>query len=446
MYVAPAPTLAEMLRRVGNERVAAIMFPDNPVDWPRGYPHWNELRRRQPPEGLTPEEVWLHVKFTRNGQLKQLPLLDPDGRPFSFSLPDRALRLLHQVDQRSGGEVGMDAVVTSSKKAKRTFLVNATMEEAIRSSQLEGASTSRRVAKEMLRSGRPPGDRSERMIANNHAALLYAREEMGDELTPEAVLELQRILTTGTLDNPDSAGRLQRPDEVRVAVFDRQTERLLHRPPPAEQLPQRLQALCDFANAEDTDEAFLHPAVRAILLHFWLAYDHPFEDGNGRTARALFYWLMRRSGHWLVDYLSISRILREAPAQYSRSFLHTELDEGDTTYFILAQLEVMARAVDELHEYLARKVAEVQEVERLLRNTSGLNHRQVALLGDAVRNEEGRYTMRSHATSHDVTLETARADLRELADRGLLRQQKEGRRFVFVPAPAIARKLNTKSK
>ncbi len=138
------------------------------------------------------------------------------------------------------------------------------------------------------------------------------------------MLELHRILTEGTLDDPTAAGRLQRPDEERIAVVDATDGSLIHTPPPATELPARLQALCDFANqGEDESDSFIHPVVRAILLHFFLAYDHPFEDGNGRTARALFYWAMRTNGYWLAEYLSISRILREAPAQYSRAFLFT---------------------------------------------------------------------------------------------------------------------------
>ena len=148
--------------------------------------------------------------------------------------------------------------------------------------------------------------------------------------------------------------------------MDRIDGGVLHQPPPAEHLPARLQALCDFANGDSDDEdTFIHPVVRAILLHFWLAYDHPFEDGNGRTARVLFSWFMRTKGYWLVEYLSISKILREAPGQYNRAFLLTETDEGDTTYFLIHQLGVIERAIDELHKYLRRKVAEVRDVERL---------------------------------------------------------------------------------
>jgi hypothetical protein len=75
----------------------------------------------------------------------------------------------------------------------------------------------------------------------------------------------------------------------------------------------------------------VHPVLRAILLHFMIGYDHPFADGNGRTARALFYWSMARSGYWLMEYTSISHILRKAPARYMRAYLHTETDKNDTT-------------------------------------------------------------------------------------------------------------------
>jgi Fic family protein len=310
------------------------------------------------------------------------------------------------------------------------------MEEAIRSSQLEGATTSRHVAKDLLRSGREPKDRSERMILNNYRAMLFMRD-MGETLTPEIVLELQRILTDGTLDHPSAAGRLQTPDEERIVVTDRQDGRVVHTPPPANQLPDRLRALCTFANEPVDSERFIHPVIRAILLHFWLAYDHPFEDGNGRTARALFYWYMRTHGYWLVEYLSISRILADAPAQYAKAFLLTETDERDATYFLIYQLDVVQRAVIELHGYLDRKVKEVRDVERLMRAGSGFNHRQLALLGHAIRTPGQGYTFHSHSASHGVTHETARNDILPLVRKGLLAQSRVGRRYVFTAQPEL---------
>lgn len=335
----------------------------------------------------------------------------------------------------------MDEVVTSDAQARKRYLVNSLTEEAIRSSQLEGATTSRQAAKELLRSGREPVDRSERMIVNNYRALQFMRDEIDGPLTPELVLELHRILTTGTLDDPAAAGRLQTVDERRVVVYDRDGGRIVHRPPHAASLPDRMQALCDFANGEEGSGPFVHPVVRAILLHFWLAYDHPFVDGNGRTARILFFWLMRKRRYWLVEYLPISRILQQAPAQYGRAFLETERDEGDTTYFLIHQLQVIERAIEELHDYLARKADEIREVEELIRGSDGFNHRQLAVLSDALRHPDSSYTFGGHAAQNRVTHETARADLSRLANRRLLRRRSVGREFVFEPAPDLPERL-----
>ncbi|MDQ6751295.1 MAG: Fic family protein [Actinomycetota bacterium] len=412
----------------------------------REYLHWDKLRQLKPPPGLNHEEWWFIIKWGRLPVQRAIPLTDPVGSPFVYSIPDLVARLLHYVDQRCSGEIAMSEVVTADEHARQRYLVNSLMEEAIRSSQLEGATTSRKVAKEMLRSGREPKNRSERMIHNNYHALQFMREGMGVELTPQAVLELQRILTEGTLDNPDAAGRLQRPDEERVGVYDRTDGKLLHAPPPADQLPDRLQALCDFANEGDNPDRFTHPVVRAILLHFWLGYDHPFEDGNGRTARALFYWSMRTHGYWLVEYLSISQILRQAPGKYTRAFVLTETDEFDATYFVVYQLNVIQRAVEELHQYLQRKIKDIRDVERLLKGSSDFNHRQLALLSDAIRTPDHSYTFASHAQSHGVTHETARNDLLPLVKGDLLEQHRRGRTYIFTAAPELPELLKRRRR
>lgn len=264
---------------------------------------------------------------------------------------------------------------------------------------------------------------------------------MGSVLTPESVLELHRIVTDGTLDDPTAAGRLQQPGEERVAVRDPDSGRRIHTPPAAEELPGRLQLLCDFANEDEASEQFIHPVIRAILLHFCLAYDHPFEDGNGRTARILFFWSMLARGYWLVEYLSISRILRAAPAKYERAFLETETDEGDTTYFLIYQLNVIERAIKEMHDYLGRKAREIKEVEELIHGGDGFNHRQLALLSNALRHPGSSYSFGGHAEIHRVTHETARSDLARLVERGLLGRRRIGREYMFEPAPDLPRRL-----
>jgi len=197
--------------------------------------------------------------------------------------------------------------------------------------------------------------------------------------------------------------------------------------------------MCDWANGGSGD-GFVHPVVRAIVLHLWLAYDHPFEDGNGRTARALFYWSMLSQGYWLTEFLSISRILVGAPARYARSFLYTETDDLDATYVLLYQMGVICRAIDELHDYMRRKMREVQDTESLLK-ASDLNYRQVALLARALRHPDAEFTFKSHASSHRVTVESARQDLSDLERRGLVQRRKVGRQFAFRPTPDLPHRL-----
>lgn len=395
------------------------------------------MRHVQPPPGLSHEEWWLSTKGAREAFARPLPFAMSDGRPFTFLLPDPALEMTYYVERHASGQISVGEAVTNADTRDR-YLVSSLIEEAIRSSQLEGAATTRTVAKAMLRTGRAPKDVGERMILANYRAMQFIREHVGEDLSSEFLLELHRVVGEGSVD-PADLGRLQRPGEERVNVYWSDGQ-VVHRPPRAEELPARLDAMILFANGTGGG-GFVPPVVRSILLHFWLAYDHPFADGNGRTARALFYWSMLRHGYWLTEYLSISRVLKQAPARYAKSFLYVETDAGDTTYFVLSQLRVLCRAIDDLRIYLERKVAEVRELEKHIRRDLGVNHRQRALLAHALVHPDFRYTYRSHAGSHAVTHEAARHDLQELVRLGLLEQQGEGNRHVFFPAVGLEARL-----
>jgi Fic family protein len=405
------------------------------------YRHWDTFRHAPPRADYPAEEQWLAVKLARTALYQTLPLKDSTGAPFRYALPNVALKMLHEVDRYAAGNIQAPEQVTNIA-TRDTYLFKSIVEEAITSSQLEGASTTRKVAKAMIQEGRRPRTRSEQMILNNYHGMRRALEFVDQPLAPELVIELQRVLTEDTLDDPDGAGRLRRGDED--IVIEDETGTRLHTPPPADQLERRMRAMCDFANGGKDDE-FIPPAVRAILLHLWLAYDHPFVDGNGRTARALFYWSMARQGYWLCEYVSISRILKKARGQYARAYLYTESDDNDATYFVLYQLRVLLRAIEELHHYLARKSSEIQEAEELVRRASAnhaeLNPRQLALINHALKSPAARYTVESHRRSHGVTYETARTDLTKLADESLLDRRKSGRSFVFTPSPDLREKL-----
>ena len=431
---ATPPTLEDILSKADNpahmKRLGEILAKRISSSPQGQYRHWEKLKRLQPPEGLSLREWWAGIKFARFQTRREVPLLrDKDGKPFAYSLADPVLELLHEIDRDASGRITTRDQITNPQTRAR-YIESSLIEEAITSSQLEGASTTREVAKAMIRSGRVPIDQSERMILNNYRAIRLIDQLKDQPLTRELLFKIHETLIRDTLEKGAERHYLRAPSD-KIAVVDERDGTIMHDPPPAEHIPSRMAAMFDFANQTQTG-AFLHPILKAIILHFWLAYDHPFIDGNGRAARALFYWSVLSQGFWMFEFLSISSIIRKAPAKYARSFLYTETDENDLTYFILAQLRVIQRAINELYAYLDKKADEIQKTEQILQSSIAVNHRQVTLLGHALRHPGTRYTIASHQKNQGVTYQTARTDLLNLADRKLLVMTKAGRALAFT--------------
>jgi len=437
----PPPPWPDLLRRHGAQ--IGRIFDRHIGAEPKGiYEHWDHLRHLTPPDGLDLEQWWLGIKLARQALAKALPLRDKAGTPFTFSVSDSIHRRLFLVARDAAGALRSADAIPSDATQER-YLIRSLMEEAMTSSQLEGAATTTQVAKEMLRSGRAPRDYGERMIANNFQAMRELKRWLGRPLTPDTVFEIHRMLTDGTLTDAGAAGRFRTTQED--IVIEDELGNVLHVPPAASELPKRMQALCDFANRGDDGEVFVHPVIRAIVIHFMIGYDHPFVDGNGRTARALFYWSMLRAGFWRTEYFSISSILKKAPSQYTRSYLFTESDDGDTSYFISHQLDVLLQAIEGVHAYIARKQRAHSQAETLLKPGSRLarrlNHRQRALLLNALRHPEKTFTIAEHQRAHDVAYATARSDLLGLTAVKLLRQHEQGKAHVFVARPDLQTRL-----
>lgn len=427
-------------------RWTQLLAMNNPVRPQEGeYLHWDDLQTRNSPAGLSKEEWWLMMKTGRQFARQELPLIDKKGQPFRFSIVPEMFEALHHIDQSCAGNIAMPEHVSKSAENSATqtrYKINSLMEEAVTSSLLEGAAVTREKARDLLRSGRKPRDKGERMIVNNFITMQHLQKIKDRPLTPDLVLEIHAMISRDALDKTDGAGRLRRADEP-IEVADDE-DNVLHIPPAAAQLPERLAAMCDFANDQQL-RGYLHPVVRAIILHFWLAYDHPFVDGNGRTARALFYWAMLRGGFWLFEFISISQALLRAPADYYRAFLLAESDDNDLNYFILHQVRCIEESIQNLHDYLARKSAQRKTQQESLRQAGWVNPRQRALLEHALENTEtGRYTFDSHQRSHGISSMTARTDLLALEDKGLLTSRIEGKQRVFQPVPDLESVLKKK--
>lgn len=256
------------------------------------------------------------------------------------------------------------------------YLVSSIMEEAIASSQMEGASTTRKVAKDMLRKKLSPTNKSQQMILNNYRTIQQLNEQKDKELTMDMLLDVHQNISEHTLDNPADEGRLRNTDDI--YVMDAINGEIAHTPPSHNEIDNILHDVFTFAN-EDNPNRFIHPIIKGIILHFMIAWIHPFVDGNGRTARSLVYWYLLKKGYWLTEYLSISRIIYKNKKRYERMFLYTEADDKDITYFILYNLQVMKKAYEELKLYLARKQEERKSI-LMYSDIDGINERQTRIL------------------------------------------------------------------
>jgi Fic family protein len=410
------------------------------------YRPWRKIRPIARDVGRDPEDAWAMVKWARIAGCRTLPLYQADGRPFSLSSCAEILQSLHKIDRTTGGggpaAFAPETGGLGDPVIRDRFRIKTLMDEAAESSLIEGAATTRKEAIELLKSGRDPATVAEHMVVNNYVAMQRIKQLLDRPLSVEMLLELQSILTRDTLANPDEAGRLRRPDENVRVVDDRSGEDIFV-PPLAEWLPKRMESLCKFANTpHDSGSSFIHPVVKACILHFMIGYEHPFCDGNGRTARAVFYWFALKSGYGIFEYAAISEIIRKGFARYPQAYIDSELDDGDLTYFVLYKLDIIEQALERLAEHIRDEQAKIERSRAFLRLAKGLNLRQRLLLEHALRHPLTQYTVKSHANSNGIVLATSRADLEELVRLRLMTTAKKGKQVLYLASPDLERKLN----
>jgi len=437
------PDIKEVFKKSGSA-VLDAMADYGAVDAKGRYLHWHDLRRRLP-ASVDREVVWVAVKLARQSLLKPVLLSAADGRPFQFCTPDTVESTLHAIDRLCAPSLRDGGFDLSSHGQREQYLVETLMmEEAISSAQLEGAATTRKVARDMLIRERRPRTEDERMVFNNYLLMKEAKRARDDPLDLSLIFRFHELATHDTTQAGVVPGEPRQDDDV--VVVDRDGE-VAHQPPAAERLPERLKALCRFAN-ENHDgregRAFIHPAVKAIILHFMIGYEHPFVDGNGRTARALFYWYMLKAGYWPFEYISISALLKDAPIQYGEAYLFTETDDNDLTYFVVYQLRIIQRAIDAFLEYVKTKRREYLELMDWLADMGigrRLNHRQGMLLRQALKNPGVGFTAKEVKNLFDVSENTARADLRTLEELEVLVPHKAGKTVEYLARADAAERL-----
>lgn len=376
------------------------------------YLYWDRVKYMDIPKVTKHETFWKALKLLRRNWQHNL---DFGNYHFTFKLTNAIQKELHFFDLNIGGLLGSGGLVPEEDKSN--YLISSIMEEAIASSQIEGAVTTRRAAKEMLRKNRSPKNKSEQMIINNYQTIKHILEIKNEKLTPGRILEIHKMISNKTLDDISDEGRFR--DNNEVNVIDSVDGEIVYMPPSHEEIETLIKKFCVFFNKDD-ERQFIHPIIKACIIHFMIGFIHPFVDGNGRTARTLFYWYLLSKGYWLTEYLSISRMIVRTKNQYAMAYLYTETDENDLTYFINYSLRTMHLAFNDLRDYIARKIKEKKQLTSFLK-IPGINSRQAQILKWIEVEPEILLTAKEIETRFGIANQTSRNDLSSLTEQGFLK-------------------------
>ena len=411
--------LSEALRYLKDETFQPVI--KKAID---NYLYWSDFKYKTSTDQIEPEILWTIVNLNRNLNAETIKISDVPGFEFKYNLTTNILQQLHELDLNLGGGPGSQDLIPDSDKSR--YLINSLMEEAIASSQLEGAATTRKDAKKMLRQERKPRNQSEQMILNNYLTIKKLKDHKDEELTPGLILDIHSSITKDTLDDPAHEGHIRQSNDISVVNSGGE---VVYVPPDCKYLDKIIGDFCVFANRTN-EKRFIHPIIKAGILHFLIGYIHPFVDGNGRTARAIFYWYLLKNGYWLIEYTSISRMIIQSKTQYSKAYLHTELDDNDVTYFINYQLRTMRQALSSLKEYVDNKVREESELYDI-RKIRTINERQASLLKSLMDEPNFTFTIKEIQNRFNTAYQTARTDILGLEELGLIDKKIVGKKKIL---------------
>lgn len=388
----------------------------------RRYLYWDKARFVNPIPGFTDVESWMFIRQFRQLTSNRTPIKDKQGNYFTYHRMEYFDEALRDIDMHAGGLLLSDRPSQPIETERQKYLVRGIVEEAISSSQLEGADTSSRYAKKMLTENIKPRNKSDQMILNNYLVMQQIEHKYKDEpMTIFLLKELQSELVHKTLDHEFTPGEFRRDTDNIIVGYE---DKIAHTPPSAAFVAKELERLVSYTN---DDSNFVHPVIKAIQLHFWIGYLHPFPDGNGRLARALFYWYLFRHNYWAMAYLPISSLLKRSPKSYTYAYIYSEQDGCDFTYFLDFHIRTILKSIDKFKEYIEQKVAEGSNVTAIITaKYPSLNTRQTSALHHLLNDDQNYTSAKSYSMINSITRRTAYSDLKELRDLGLVEAKTVG--------------------
>lgn len=384
------------------------------------YLHWDHLRQKQIPiVGVNHKQWWQLLKAKRRARVQSLPFSNGLGQPYYWVLDDRLVKKLMAVERYIHTE--LEPVVNQSVACE------AFIHEAVASHQLSNVKTDNAAAIDLLATGRPATE-NEQPVLNHYMTLMQLSDSLAQPLS-ESLLHTWWSELMGQPFTPAAYRNDDAPQTYQVEGVE-----FNHAPLPHAQVPTQLKKLCAFANQTDEDyPGFMHPIIKALLLMYILIHDQPFQQGNARLSKTLFYWHLLKNGYSVLSAVSLSNVITQHLAAYYQAFLYVATDDDDLTYFLLQQLDLLLLAMQQYSAELKTKLAAQHQMMQH-EWAEKLNPRQLTILQEMRSHPQREYRLATYKQRFDVTYETSRTDLMQLARLKLAKQRKVGKAFIYSGA------------
>lgn len=340
----------------------------------------------------------------------------------------RLSKLLGAVSQAQGRVLGkMEAIgfELRSEAHLRTLT-----EDVVKSSEIEGeklerdqvrSSIARRLGMDIA--GLVPADRNVDGVVE---MMLDATGNYGQALTNERLFDWHAALfPTGRsgmtkinvgMWRDDASG----PMQVVSGPMGRET--VHYEAPPAKLVPDEMQYFLEWF--ENPGER--HPLLIAALAHLWFVTVHPFDDGNGRIARAITDMALARSESSDQRFYSMSAQIQKERKDYYDSLQWTQKGDMDVTRWLEWFLNCLLRAMEGSEETLESVMVKARFWDRFVK--APLNDRQIKVMNKLLDDFEGKLTTSKWAKIAKCSQDTAYRDILDLVERGALQKDPGGGR------------------
>lgn len=213
-----------------------------------------------------------------------------------------------------------------------------------------------------------------------------------------------------------------RTGEMQVVSGAMGMEKVHYQAPSAARVPEEMNRFIGWVNSDENTDAVL----KAAIAHLWFVSIHPFDDGNGRIARALTEMLLARSENCSKRFYSISAEMKLLQKDYYNVLERTQRSNGDITDWLLWFLHCFEQALDSTEDALSTVLRKADFWERY-RNVS-FNERQRKLINMQFGGFFGKLTTGKWAKIAKCSTDTALNDIRDLVEKGVLKKAPEGGR------------------